>query len=180
VAGLTRTVLARTARSRGGELAARVVAGCGAAVLLVPPALATLPVATERTERGEVAAVRQACAALGPADTAVLLGSRAANEWPQVLRGVCGVPTVVLRPARSRPVPREALRRVVAAVQAAGRTPVLMTADGEQVLVDAGVSPRQVVGLRTTEDARLLTRRPAAGVPLTVDLWLARVLSSAR
>ncbi|HKG50490.1 MAG TPA: hypothetical protein VKB14_08625 [Actinomycetales bacterium] len=175
VAGLTRAV-----RARRGGLAARVVAGCGAAVLLVPPALATLPVATERTERGEVAAVHQACAALGPADTAVLVGSRAANEWPQVLRGVCGVPTVVLRPARSRPVPREALRRVVAAVQAAGRTPVLMTADGEQVLVDAGVSPRQVVGLSTTEDARLLTRRPAAGVPLTVDLWLARVLSSAR
>jgi hypothetical protein len=77
-------------------------------------------------------------------------------------------------------VPPDTLRRVVAAVEAAGRTPVLVTADGARVLTDLGASPRQVVDLRSTEDARLLTRRPGAGVPLDVDLWVARVPSGVR
>jgi hypothetical protein len=110
----------------------------------------------------------------------VLVGSRAGNEWPQVLRGVCGVPTLALHPSPTRAVPPESLRRVVAGVEAAGRRPVLVTADGERVLTDVGASPRHVVSLRTTEDARLLTRRPGAGVPLDVDLWVARVPSGAR
>jgi len=156
------------------------VAACAAAVLLVPAALATAPVAGERTERGEVAAVRRACAAFGPADTAVLLGSRAGNEWPQVLRGVCGVPALAVRATRARAVPPGTLDRVVRGIEAAGRRPVLVTADGERVLSDVGARARRVVDLRTTEDARLLTRRPGAGVPLDVDLWLAQVRSSAR
>jgi hypothetical protein len=65
-------------------------------------------------------------------------------------------------------------------IAAAGRRPVLVTADGAQVLAAVGAAPRQVVALRTTEDARLLTRRPADAVPLDVDLWVAPVRSSAR
>jgi hypothetical protein len=152
----------------------------GAALLLVPTALATAPLAGERTERGEVVALRQACAAFGPADTAVLLGSRAGNEWPQVLRGVCGVPALAIRTPRGAAVPPATLDHVVRGIEAAGRRPVLVTADGARVLTDVGATPRQVVDLRTTEDARLLTRRPAAGVPLDVDLWAAQVRSSAR
>jgi hypothetical protein len=180
VAGLTRAVGSSRAGSRWGGRAGLAVAGCGVALLVVPPALATLPVAGHGTERGEVAAVRAACAALGPGDTAVLVGSRAGTEWPQVLRGVCGVPTLALRPSPTRAVPPTSLQRVVAAVEAAGRRPVLVTADGERVLTDIGASPRRVVHLRTTEDARLLTRRPGSGVPLSVDLWMARVPSRAR
>jgi hypothetical protein len=137
-------------------------------------------VATERTERGEVAALRRACAAFGPSDTAVLLGSRSANEWPQVLRGVCGVPSLTVRSSPTEPVSRGTLDRVVQGIAAARRRPVLVTADGPQVLAAVGARPRQVVDLRTTEDARLLTRRPAGGVPLDVDLWVAPVRSSAR
>jgi hypothetical protein len=77
-------------------------------------------------------------------------------------------------------VPPGTLDRVVTGVRAAGRRAVLVTADGAQVLTGVGATPRQVVDLRTTEDARLLTRRPAGGVPLDVDLWVAQVRSSAR
>jgi hypothetical protein len=48
------------------------------------------------------------------------------------------------------------------------------------VLAAVGAAPRRVVAQRTTEDARLLTRRPADAVPLDVDLWVAPVRSSAR
>jgi hypothetical protein len=161
-------------------VARAVVPVIGGVLLLGPVLAATAPVATERTERGEVAALRRACAAFGPSDTAVLLGSRAANEWPQVLRGVCGVPSLVVRWSPTRPVPQATLDRVVEGIAAAGRRPVLVTADAAQVLTAVGARPRQVVDLRTTEDARLLTRRPASGVPLDVDLWVAPVRSSAR
>lgn len=153
------------------------VVGLGALLLVVPAGLATWPVAGQRTERGEVAAVARACAAFGPRDTAVLVDSRAANEWPQVLRGVCGVPSVVVR-ARSGSPDVGAVRAVVAAVGATGRQAVLVAAQGPQPLRELGASPRQVVRLSTVEDQRLLTRRPAGDAALAIDLWLGPVSSA--
>ena len=67
-------------------------AACGvAAALLIPTGLATWPHADERVEQGEWAAVDHVCAAMRPGDVALMVDSRAANEWPQVLRGYCGV-----------------------------------------------------------------------------------------
>ncbi len=149
------------------------VAVLGPAGLLVPAALASASFLTPRTERGEVAAVTRACTAFAPTDTAVLLDSRAANEWPQVLRGVCGVPSLVLRVPRGQPVPVATLSRVVQAVRDAGRRPVLVTAESPGPLQSLGAVPRQVVDLRTSEDQRLLTRRPDGLAPLDVDLWVA-------
>ncbi len=156
--------------------------GVGSLLLVVPSAAATLPVATQRTERGEVGAVRAACERLLPADTAVLVDSRAANEWTQVLRGVCGTPTVVVRPLRANGVrtPDAAtVRTVSTAIRAAGRRPVAVAAETAQALTAVGVTPTQVVALRTTEDQRLLTRRPAGSASLRVDLWLGPVSSTA-
>ena len=59
-----------------------------AAALLVPTALATRPHADERVELGEWKAVDTVCAALRPGDVALMVDSRAANEWPQVMRGL--------------------------------------------------------------------------------------------
>ena len=148
----------------------------GLGLLVGPAAAATWPVAGQRTERGEVAAVERACAALGPSDTAVLVDDRAANEWPQVLRGVCGVPSVVVR-ARGGTPNAAAVGTVVAGVRAAGRRPVLVSADSAAALEQLGAAPRQVVGLRTVEDQRLLTRRPGGSASLDVDLWLGPVSS---
>ena len=151
-----------------------VVAGVG--LLLGPAAWATWPVAGQRTERGQVEAVRRACAAFGPLDTAILVDSRAANEWPQVLRGVCGVPSLVLRPQKGR-LDATAVRQVAAAISAAGRRPVLVTAESPDPIAALGLTPRQVVQVETIEDQRLLKRRPAGSALLDVDLWLGPVSS---
>jgi len=153
-----------------------VIAVVGVGLLAVPAALATWPVAGQRTERGEVAALGRACAAFGALDTAVLVDGRAANEWPQVLRGVCGVPSVVVRQRSGQP-DAGTVRAVAAAVTAAGRRPVLVSAESAQVLSGLGVTPRRVLGLRTVEDQRLLTRRPDGGAALDIDLWLGPVFS---
>lgn len=165
----------------GGGWAMNAVAAVGAALLLVPAAVGTLPVATQRTERGEVGAVAAACAALRPGDTAVLVDSRAANEWTQVLRGVCGTPAVVVRPLRVNGVSTPdagTVAAVSAAVTAAGRRPVVVAAESAQSLTALGVTPAQVVSLSTTEDQRLLTRRPTGSAALRIDLWLGPVSSA--
>lgn len=145
----------------------------GPAALLVPPAIATWSFLSPQTEEGEVAAVAEACAAFEPADTAILLDSRAANEWTQVLRGPCAVPSLVLEVPRGEPVPQATLEHVVQSIREVGRRPVLVTAESPDPLRALGADPRQVVQLRTHEDQRLLERRPDGEAPLDVDLWLA-------
>ena len=120
-----------------------------------------------------MAAVARACAAFEPGDTAVLLDSRSANEWTQVLRGPCSVPSVVLRVPRGQAVSASTLAFVVRSISDAGRRPVLVTAESPEPLVALGATPRQVVDLRTVEDQRLLERRPDGLTPLSVELWVA-------
>jgi hypothetical protein len=163
----------RRARRRWPVSLLVVVAVIGPAALLVPPALASASFLAPRTERGEVAAVARACAAFEPGDTAVLLDSRAANEWTQVLRGPCSVPSVVLRVPRGQAVSASTLALVVRSISDAGRRPVLVTAESPEPLVALGATPRQVVDLRTVEDQRLLERRPDGLTPLSVELWVA-------
>jgi hypothetical protein len=169
--------LTRRLRVARGHDAARVAAGVGVVLLTVPALMATAPVAGQRTERGQVAAVRTACAAFGPLDTAVLVDSRAANEWPQVLRGVCRVPSLVVRQRERRP-DVEAVQAVSRAITVAGRRPILVSATSADALVQLGATPRQVVSVATTEDQRLLTRRPDGAASLRVDLWTGPVPST--
>ncbi|HET8615719.1 MAG TPA: hypothetical protein VFL94_09360 [Actinomycetales bacterium] len=163
----------RRARRRWPLTLLAVVGVAGPAALLVPAAVATASFLAPRTEQGEVAAVARACAAFEPTDTAVLLDSRAANEWTQVLRGPCLVPSLVLKVPRGQPVPLDELAPVVRSIRDAGRRPVLVTAESPDPLAALGAHPRQVVDLRTTEDQRLLDRRPDGLAPLDVDLWVA-------
>ena len=51
---------------------------------------ATWPHRAERVELGELAAVEGLCLQLGEDDVVLAVDSRAANEWPQVVRGQCG------------------------------------------------------------------------------------------
>lgn len=153
--------------------AAAVVAAVGIAVVLTPALWATLPVAGQRSEHGEVAAVTSACDAFGPSDSAILLDSRAANEWTQVLRGVCAVPTVVVRSGSHQPADAATVLAVARAVAATGRRPVLVAAESADAVRRLGAQPTHVVHLATVEDQRLLTRRPDSAARLTVDLWLA-------
>lgn len=146
--------------------------------LLVPTVLATWPHATERVEAGELRAVDAVCGQLRPGDVALMVDGRAANEWPQVLRGYCGVPalstTNALRqdPARLRSTVDQASR----AVQARGGRLVLVVADTTDSLTRLGATTA-VVGVdeHVREDARLLERRPDHLVELPIQVWLAPV-----
>lgn len=142
--------------------------------LLVPAALATWPHARERVERGELAAVETVCDGLHPGDVALMVDSRAANEWPQVLRGWCGVAALSTTTALRQDPQRlaEAVSTIERAVSARGGRLVLVAADSTEALSDLGLRSA-VVGVHTTvrEDARLLERRPDALVDLPIEVW---------
>jgi len=148
------------------------VAGVG---MLLPPLLATWPVAGDRTEAGELAAVDQVCDRLEPGDAVLAVDNRTANEWPQLVRGVCGRPAATLKvvePSVGGPPARAIADRMVAA----GSRPVLIagTPEGAELLRELGLDPALVVDLKTTEDQRYLTRVPNGTQSLSVQVWLAR------
>ncbi|ABS05330.1 hypothetical protein [Kineococcus radiotolerans] len=165
-----RAVVRRYAHQRLTALRVAIAA----VLLLVPAAVATLPVAAQRSEAGQPAAVAEACASFGGDDVALAVDPRSRNEWPQVLRGTCGVPSasVVVPTASGAPGSEEywatlgaAVERAAQRVRAAGGNPVLVAAGGDtdpvQVLTRLGVAqPRVVTSIRTGEDERVLEERP--------------------
>jgi hypothetical protein len=174
----------RTARRRAPASVFALAGVFGVAVLLVPPAASTGPVALTATERGEPAAADAVCAALQPQDVVVALGSgnkdggpdRATNEWPQLVRGVCG------RPAGSLLTPPDglaaALDRLGTLVRGArGRLVVLAAVNGTgsppRVFARLGLHPARAVRLLTTEDPHWLARPAAETWPLLVEVWTA-------
>jgi len=178
----TRTVLTRT-----GPAVPAVLAAVGGLVLLLPAVLATAPLAGQRTERGEVAAVARACASFAPGDVALAVDARSRNEWPQVLRGTCDVPSasIVVATAVGRPgtpqyaaALRAAVEREAARVRAAGGRPLLVAAGGdaapqETLTALGGTDVRRVTHVRTPEDQRVLTTRPDGAQVIDVELWTA-------
>jgi hypothetical protein len=146
-----------------------------AAALLVPAALATWPHADERVEEGELAAVDRVCSAMQPGDVAMMVDSRAANEWPQVLRGYCGVPALSTTTALRQDPPRlrAAVDRTAAAVAGQGGRLVLVAADSTDALTELGLGSAVALPPSTVrEDARLLERRPDSLVDLPITVWL--------
>jgi hypothetical protein len=170
--------LARMARRRAPlpVLAAAVLVGVAA--LAGPAAAATAPIAHQRTELGELAAVHTVCRSFQPGDVAVAVGERTTNEWVQVLRGVCDLPTLGVHvrgtsttTAAGQAAVAAALARVVPQIQATGGRVVLVS-DRKDLLDDLGrPGASRLVLLHTLEDQRLLTRRPDGSAPLVVELW---------
>jgi hypothetical protein len=161
-----------------------VVASVGTAcVLLGPEAMATLPHARERVELGSLEATRSVCRALEPGDVALMVDARAANEWPQVVRGTCGVPALSLTAAvrKSDTLRARAVEAVAGAVSRSGHHLVLLAAESPDVLtLPAGSAARvgppvEAVDVLVREDARLLERRPDSTVALPLQVWLAPV-----
>jgi len=165
-----RWVVDRYAHQRWSWL--RVAIAC--VLFLVPSAVATWPVAAQRSEAGEPQAVAEVCDSFADGDVALTVDPRSRNEWPQVLRGTCGIPTASIVVATADGAPgtneywttlREAVDRQAARIRAAGGNPVLVAAGGDtdavDVLMTLGVSaPRVVTDLRTGEDERVLEERP--------------------
>lgn len=143
-------------------------------VVLVPTGLATWPHRAERVEAGSLAAVEQACAAFEDGDVVLALDDRAANEWPQVLRGQCDVPTIATTAALRRDPAAlvAAVQQANSLVAAAGHQLVLVSARDVGALDAVGATGiRQVVDAEVLEDPRLLEERPEDLVPLSVSLW---------
>ncbi|MFI7588415.1 hypothetical protein ACIB24_15200 [Spongisporangium articulatum] len=168
-------------RMRTGPALKVTVATVGAVAVLLPTWAATAPVAgaAGRTEVGEVAAAQKVCAQLDPSlDAVVALDARSANEWPQLIRGLCGVPASSVKiadPDRGA----DAVRGIVARITEADRRPVLIAAQDEgrtlMKQVDVSQEPQVVADLATREDQRYLERRPDGTDPLGVQLWMIRL-----
>lgn len=172
--------LARWRHGRAGRWApaAAVVLAVG---MVVPTALATLPLATARTEVGQVDAAQDVCRALddaGPDPAVLTVGFRGRVEWAPVVRGLCGVPLVGLEPPTTVATEEDladVLARAAAGAREQGRTPVVLVGDegSAQRVADAtGVTPTRVVELGTTEPERLMEARPLTTRPLPVDAWV--------
>ena len=104
-----------------------------------------------------------------------MVDSRAANEWPQVLRGYCGIPALSTTSALRRDPAQlsAAVDEVGRAVREKGGRLVLVAADSTTSLSALGLDTA-VVGVHTQvrEDPRLLEQRPDHLVDLPLQLWI--------
>lgn len=155
-----------------GRLRRPLAVGLGAASL-VPLVVATGPLLTNATERGELTVLERLCDRLPPNAAVAVSGGRATNEWPQAIRGECEVPTAVV-PGDLLP---RSLPRICTAVRASGQQ-LVAVAENPTSLRAAGLQPSLVASITPREDARLLTRRPTDTVPLRVEIWAAPGLPS--
>ncbi len=171
----------REGRRAPGSVLRPVTAAVLAVMVLVPTAAATLPLATTRTEVGQVEATEAVCAALeeaGPQPALLSVGFRGRVEWAPVVRARCGVPLVGIEtPATpGDETLGDVLARAADAARANGYTPVVMVGDqaSAQLVADAtGQTMPLVVDLSTTEPQRLLEERPLTVRPLPVQAWVA-------
>lgn len=149
-----------------------VVAG---ALVVGPAVLATWPHRAGGVERGSLAAVDEVCTALAPGDVVLAVDSRAANEWPQVVRGMCAVPTLSLTSGvrSDDQLLASTVTSVAAAVSERGGRLVLLAADSAEALDGLGATSRLVTDATVREDEHVLERAPDRTDPLPVRVWLA-------
>jgi len=176
--------LAARARERGaGYGAVATAAACFVVALVLPTVLATfgfgltfapLPgaaraanggLALNRVGPGEATAVRDVCGTLSASTSVVILDRVAADQFAQVIRGMCDVPTGVV--AGASPA---TLQTVLSGITSAGRRPVLI-GSGSAEFGRYGFSPSRVLDLTTTQDAHDLTQPPTAPWQINYVLW---------
>ncbi|KGN40895.1 hypothetical protein [Knoellia aerolata] len=163
-----------------------LAAAAGVAVIgatLVPTAAATWPHRAERVELGELDAVEALCRQLGEDDVVLGVDSRAANEWPQVVRGQCGRPALSTTSAlrKDEAALAEAVTAVAARVEEGGGRLLLLAADSPDVLEKlAPGSVRPALDVSVLEDQRLLERRPDHLVTLPLRVWVGVVPGASR
>ncbi len=165
----------RRSRVAGRPWVGVVAAGVVGILVVVPAAVATWPHRAGGVERGSLAAVDAVCDALAPGDVVLAVDSRAANEWPQVVRGMCGVPALSTTSAlRADPAQlASTVAEVSSRVAAGGGRLVLLAADSTKALDGLGVAPEAVTDTTVREDEHVLEQRPSHTDPLPVRVWLA-------
>jgi hypothetical protein len=157
------------------------------AAFVVPTLLASAPVASQRTEMGEVAATQQVCKSLNKKHDSVVLIDPMSAQWMASIRNQCGVPVALL--SETVPTANGGLRNMTDAeidasiakvetdISALGRVPVI-AASGANPLQAIGypVSQlQQVVILATSQDEQTLTVRPNSTKLLTdIQFWIVK------
>ncbi len=172
----------RAAGRAGNRAISAAVACCCAAALLIPTALVTIDpgltpgahrrltahgMAFRRIGTGESAAVRGLCAAIGPDASVVIVDPVTADQFAQVVRGICGTPAAVLSN-----VTRASVAAVAGGIEHAGRRPVLLAARPAELAGYGLPPPRQVVNLLTTQEPHDLTGPPTATWPIRYAVWM--------
>ena len=153
---------ARRVGRSGRPWGAPVVAALTVLAVGVPAVLATWPFRGVGVERGSLAAVDAVCAQLRPGDVVLGVDSRASSEWPQTVRGMCGVPYfVATTPVRQDPARlAEVVDEVARGAASTGHRLVVLAADGNGVIEDLGLTARPVVDIRFPEEEHALDRPP--------------------
>jgi hypothetical protein len=170
------SALARLRARRPGSAGKAIRAGAGltalpwvltvvvVGVLLAPILIATGPVAPDRTELGELAAMSAVCRSLQGNDSVVLLDPL----WVPTVRAQCRLPVAQLMTPSTAEI-----GQVAASIRAAGRTPVI-AGSTKSDLAAVGLTPTRIVNLHTRQDQQQLVRRPTGTKPLDIEFWLAR------
>ena len=169
------TWLVRRSRAAGRPWVGVVVAAVVGVLVVVPAATATWPHRAGGVERGSLAAAQSVCDALSPGDVVLAVDSRAANEWPQVVRGMCGVPALSTTSGlRGDPAKlASTVATVSQEVASRGGRLVLLAADSTQALDRLGATPTSVADTTVREDEHVLEQRPSHTDPLPVRVWIA-------
>jgi hypothetical protein len=177
-------VAAAWCRRRGAASGRPVLAVLGPVGLVLavaaPAVVATWPHRAGGIERGSLDAVARVCDRLRPGDVVLAVDSRAAGEWPQVVRGMCGTSTLALTtPVRREPAAvADAVARIATRVAAGDGRLVLFSANSPatdevpEALRGPGVVAQRVVDVVVREDEHALERRPVRTDPLPVRVWL--------
>ena len=122
--------------------------------------------AFKRAGAGESSAVTQLCSSLPPSSSVVILDRTMAQQFTQVIRGMCGVPTAWMVGA-----PPTAVAGALNRIARAGRQPVLLAARRGQ-LAGFGGTPARVLDLTTTQDPHQLTSPPTALATIHFVIWM--------
>ncbi|MGP7996576.1 MAG: hypothetical protein ACLPKI_04470 [Streptosporangiaceae bacterium] len=177
--------LDRRARERGAGLGAIALAAtCFVVALAVPTAVTTLGISlgksgakhstlitltgmgAHRTGAGQGAAVQQLCGTMSSQMSVVIVDRPAADEFAQVIRGLCKVPTAIMASASTAEV-----QAVLRSIETHGREPVLIATRAAE-LARFRATPRQVLRLNTTQDPHNLTQPPSTPWQISYSLWM--------
>jgi hypothetical protein len=124
--------------------------------------------AQHRVAAGETQAVRGLCAAIGRSSSVVIVDLHLAENFTQVIRGMCGVPVAWLAPHS----PPSTLDAVLTGISKAGRRPVELGATQAEVSGFGG-SPQKVMDLFTTQESHELIQAAGAPWPARYIIWMA-------
>ena len=148
-------------RSASGSSGSSAGSSAGGSTLITLSGLGV-----HQTGAGQSLAVSRLCGTMSSQMSVVIVDRPAADEFAQVIRGMCKVPTAVMANA-----PVTEVQAVEQAIMAKGREPVLLATRPIE-LARFRATPRKVLGLNTTQDPHTLTQPPGSPWQITYSLWM--------